>query len=546
MASGADRPADEEHRGGGPAPSLPIKRTHLLSDGTLIVDEVEAKDLGYFTESLKKECGSMPLNEDSLTKLLDFLGNSLITRIPADTRAPYNDTSLYHHLKLTAALANCAFQENQHGRTPESYRFALVSGDADQISSYVNQSLRLPDLRGRSSRISRASKAASAVFQNNLGPECVLFEGGGGFLALSTPSKADEYAAMAKDAFESVTEHRCTMTVSHVNVNGKDLQREFGKVWEQAISSMREKKLHPMMLQISEDLTNLCDVCRREEAVHEGRPLPTVPPRNELLCESCFKLRSETYGTWVDTVRDDRGYIGILRMDGDGVGHLLSGKGFRNLKKFMTPSRLSALSSLIHSIILKDATSEVEQAGGAIIYAGGDDLLALVPGREAFQTAINIAKTYSTSMANKAGISCGISFVRDKSPIYSALETSSQLLNRAKTEPPEEDVGAVTFMLAPAEGAATYQINKQGVYSWKHFERTMKAVDSIRQGTYARYLRSIITALSNSKLDDGKAIVKYQMARDLISWSDGERILEDIENETLRVAFSIYNTFMRD
>jgi len=101
-------------------------------------------------------------------------------------------------------------------------------------------------------------------------------------------------------------------------------------------------------------------------------------------------------------------------------------------------------------------------------------------------------------------------------------------------------------MLAPAEGAATYQINKQGVYSWKHFERTMKAVDSIRQGTYARYLRSIITALSNSKLDDGKAIVKYQMARDLISWSDGERILEDIENETLRVAFSIYNTFMRD
>jgi len=545
IASGADRP--EEPVSGGPMPSLPVKRSHLLSDGTLIADEVDGKELGYFVELLKKEFSQQELSETTFDRLLDFLGSSLITRVPADTRAPFNDTSLYHHLKLTSAIANCAYRDDQHGRNPDSYRLALVSGDADQIGTYVNQSLRIQDLRGRSSRIMCGSEAGAQVFEENLGRECVLFEGGGGFLALSPPNIAEELASEAKNAFEKVTDGRCTITTSFVEADGKQLKDNFGLVWEQAIRSVRDKKLASIRRIQLDETGQTCDICRSEKAIHEGRPLPTTPPRNELLCEHCFRIRTETVGTWIDTIKDDKGYLGILRMDGNGVGGLLSGKSLKDLKKSMTPSRLTAVSSLIHNMVQVKATNIVKKHGGETVYSGGDDLLALVPGRNVFQAAAEIAREYSASMANRGGISCGVSFARHKSPIYSALEASKELLDAAKSV----HSGGVALLIAPAEGTSSRQIENLPIYPWSKFEEILNLAFSFEKSS-SRQVRRIIEAIRNppsqrwDPIEYGKDFVKYQMGRNQIPASEGQRLFEAMDDGTLVQAFSIYNTFVRE
>ncbi|MBS7623325.1 type III-B CRISPR-associated protein Cas10/Cmr2 [Candidatus Bathyarchaeota archaeon] len=541
IASGADRPSDEEVSGGGPAPSLPIKRSHLLSDGRAAIDSIEAKDLGHFILTLKNRFSSAQLNDSTLASMLLFLSSSLATKIPADTRIPYNDTSLFHHLKLTAAIANCSFRENSFGRDPSLHNLSLVSGDADQIGSYVNQSLRIADLRGRSSRVIKGTESAAEIFRSRLGPECILFSGGGGFLALSPPSMAEELAGEAKAAFEQVTEGRCTITTSHVEADGKSLQRQFGDVWAEAMRSIRMKKLSVGSPIRIEEEDRVCDVCQREKAVHEGRPLPTIPPRNESICAHCYKVRAETPGTWVDAVRDEKGYVGILRLDGNNVSSLITGKSLRDVEKSMTPSRLSAISSLIHCTVQIDAADIVKKRGGEIIYSGGDDLLALVPGIEAFRTAGEIARQYSKAMLERADISCGISFARHKSPIYSALEVSSQLLRRAKSEPQ----GAIAFMVAPAEGVPSSRIDEQRVYSWREFQKILELTSWIQVAESDRHMRRIVEMVNSGSADWAEAHVKHQISRGMISQLEGQRLLEEISEGTLVVAFSIYNTFVR-
>ncbi|MEM3048945.1 MAG: HD domain-containing protein [Candidatus Bathyarchaeia archaeon] len=331
ISSGADRPKDKDVSGGGPAPSLPIKRSHLLSDGSVAIDSIEAKELGYFILSFKDAFTSAQLNNSTLAKMLQFLSTSLANRIPADTRTPYNDTSLFHHLKLTAAIANCLFRDNSFGCDPTSHSLSLISGDADQIGNYVNESMRIPDLRGRSSIVIKGTEAAAEIFRKRLGPECLLFSGGGSFLALSPTSMAEQLAKESKAAFEQVTESRCTITTSHVNANGKDLQERFGEVWCEAINLMRKRKNSARSPVKFDEEYNICDVCQRERATHEGRPLPTIPPRNEMICTHCFKIREETPGAWIDYICDAKGYVGILRLDGNNVGSLITGK---HLKEF--------------------------------------------------------------------------------------------------------------------------------------------------------------------------------------------------------------------
>lgn len=530
--------------------SFPIRRSHLLSGE--LVDSVDRTEIELFFRALESEFASTKLSEDSLEKLLRFLASSALTKIPVNRSPRYNDTSLYHHLKLTAAIANCAYREHQHGQDLQSYRLALVSGDADQIAAYVNQSLRIRDLRGRSARITSGSAAAAGVFRQAVGAECVLYEGGGGFLALAPPSQAPKLAEMAEAAFKSATEGRCMMTTSYEVADGEQLKDSFGDIWEQAIACMREKKLAHAQLPPSQISSAICDVCLRESAVHEGRALPTTPPRNELLCEHCFKLRTETTGTWADDIRDAKDYIAVLRMDGNRVGGLLSGKNLPS-GKTMTPSRLSALSSLIRETIQVKAVRIIAKHGGEAVFAGGDDLLALLPGKEAFGAAAEVAHEYSHRMAGKAGISCGIAFARHKSPVYSALEASKELLDKAKSVKSSDAAsGAVAFVIAPAEGISSSTLENQTVHSWADFEGILNLARSFEGSHSTLQLRHAVTAVKeasrtkDSPLDGGRAFVKHQMARNRIPWSEGVRLMKEIENGTLVEAYSIYNTFMSD
>jgi CRISPR/Cas system-associated protein Cas10 (large subunit of type III CRISPR-Cas system) len=203
--------------------------------------------------------------EEAYEKLFNNLKKSRIINIPAHTAPPINDHSLWDHLRLTSAFTTCICQDGGYrGDELGNYRFAIIGGDTDKIGAFVYQSRRLPDLRARSKIASKALKASIDAISRKLGPDCVIYDGGGNFLAISPLNLANELRKLSEEAFEEITHEELSITTTAVEASGVDIQREFDKVWERVTESVQESKrmkLPPTRLKIETGM-QACDVCR--------------------------------------------------------------------------------------------------------------------------------------------------------------------------------------------------------------------------------------------------------------------------------------------
>jgi CRISPR-associated protein Cmr2 len=68
----------------------------------------------------------------------------------------------------------------------------LLMGDTDAIKSYVYESHALPDIRGASQILVKREQDVFALFGKRLVKECLIYCGGGGFLALVPASMVEE------------------------------------------------------------------------------------------------------------------------------------------------------------------------------------------------------------------------------------------------------------------------------------------------------------------------------------------------------------------
>ena len=147
--------------------------------------QVEASKL---IKGLKGSAGSGESLSKMYPDIYSYLLDSVLNRLPADTRKPINDVSLWHHSKLTAAIAHCIMVDGGwRGSEPSDYRFGVLSGDGNKISQFILEATRLPDLNSRSSRVRDATAEAGAAVAKCLGPECVIFSGGGSLTQPSYP-----------------------------------------------------------------------------------------------------------------------------------------------------------------------------------------------------------------------------------------------------------------------------------------------------------------------------------------------------------------------
>ncbi len=193
------------------------------------------------------------------------------------------------------------------------------------------------------------------------------------------------------------------------------------------------------------------------------------------------------------------GYIAVLMMDGDRMGKLVSGesaptmgkmlhdKAVRTLKEIqnnnpgenfffdkpiLTPSYQKAISRTlgIFSSLVQYVVEDEYQ--GMLIYAGGDDVLAILPADKVLPCANKIRKMYSgigdielkidsttykftngvlykndmpytTMMGPTATMSAGISIINHKSPLRVAIELARKQEHRAK-----EKLGRSAFSIA--------------------------------------------------------------------------------------------------
>jgi CRISPR-associated protein Cmr2 len=163
-------------------------------------------------------------------------------------------------------------------------------------------------------------------------------------------------------------------------------------------------------------------------------------------------------------------YYAILMMDGDGLGKWLRGETmppvrdvlhpqlaeyFRKLNGGQNPPGLEAprpvgpalhasLSEALTNFALHFVPAIVERHGGTLIYAGGDDVLALLPTRTALACAGDLRETYRRKwamdeegherllMGSRATVSAGLVVVHYKEDLRFALQAARDAEKAAK------------------------------------------------------------------------------------------------------------------
>lgn len=539
IASGSDRSTSEHPDFYSMIPRLPVVLTHVLSQGKKRSEEVTAEKLisftSEFTSYFKKK-------QVTFSSIFEYLGGTVLTSIPADTRYP--DVSLFDHLRLTAAISNCIWREGYKNHEPRSYRFALISADVDRISSYVNASYRLPDLHAGSKTVRDATKKAADIVREKIGPECVIFEGGGSILALSTEYMADQVMKEMCDAFVSESGGEVTISISPCRTDGDELQKQFASVWQKAMQAIRHKKLErgeePPLTLGEEDA--LCDVCRKRPAtVKDERKVMLINTAvaYDQLCSVCKERRDKGGKRSLDDLanKDPNNLIAVIRADGDDIGDALNGKALKKYNKEPTPGRIATISRTIHDIST-GFLELVKTYGGEPVFAGGDDVLALAPAYLSLQLAHKMSTEFAEATGGGASMSAAVVIFDYKLPIYVALETSSELLKQAKSRPRKS---SVAFDLM-----TSLDVHKEGrVYSWEEFKELLDIVEYMRQGKIPMsQLRKIASSLEKQR-EETEVLIKYNMGREgrteVIEWDVGEKMLEFLSSGKLGDAFIIYN-----
>jgi hypothetical protein len=368
---------------------------------------------------------------------------------------------------------------------------------------------------------------------------------------------ADTVSKAVAVSFEDATDQLVTMTANWLKSSGSRVRKNFGGIWKEAQWQMRLKKSERLIGQVESlsDELKACDVCHVRSAAHPDKEkmLPyDASPRPEELCESCWKLRQEGHGLSLDRFRDDseeqgkRGLIAIIRADGDGVGKVLSGDGFDIFAKTASPARLSAISRHIHDVCEKKLGAVVTVYGGRCLIAGGDDVLAIVPGEASLETARSIASEFRKAMAGACTMSAGIAVFHSKLPIYAGLEVAETLLRKAKENPSKD---SVAFAIIGGIGYTPEELKSasHGPWKWSEMEEILKLSKAMAEETVAStQIRNIAeTTIQNPLL--AEALIKNLMAKGGrgrgLEWSVGERFLSCLQSGILLDAFTVYNAF---
>lgn len=174
---------------------------------------------------------------------------------------------------------------------------------------------------------------------------------------------------------------------------------------------------------------------------------------------------------WWKVYGEPSKYYAILMMDGDRIGKMLSGETLPNFgnflhpafknkifewekgedlvetKRIFTPSHHIAISRAMKDFSLHIVPKIVEKYKGFLVYAGGDDVLALFPTdkvldaakeiqeyfrKDFYEIDVNGGKREVMGLGNEASMSAGIVFAHYKWPLYDAIEKVREAEKDAK------------------------------------------------------------------------------------------------------------------
>ncbi len=160
-------------------------------------------------------------------------------------------------------------------------------------------------------------------------------------------------------------------------------------------------------------------------------------------------------------------YLAVLSMDGDEMGE--------QAKRFQEASKHTDFSSRLAAFAYVEVPDIVESdVLGRLVYAGGDDVLALLPAEHALVAAENLrAKFAEKFQQEKLHISTGIAFVHRTHPLQAAVLAAKNAQERAK-----KDYGrnALAVALLQRSGEPLYMGLKWEVFNTENMLRTVEVL----------------------------------------------------------------------
>ncbi|HPB10090.1 MAG TPA: type III-B CRISPR-associated protein Cas10/Cmr2 [Kiritimatiellia bacterium] len=150
-------------------------------------------------------------------------------------------------------------------------------------------------------------------------------------------------------------------------------------------------------------------------------------------------------------------YIAVLSMDGDQMGKWVSGaktpeflaqlapkakeylKGAAGLHRLLTPSYHLQFSEALANFAMHKARAVVEAHEGDLIYAGGDDVLAILPATRAIACARALRNAFRIDFehgrmcpGSACEVSCGIAVGHQNAPLQMLVKEAQKAEKRAK------------------------------------------------------------------------------------------------------------------
>ena len=228
-------------------------------------------------------------------------------------------------------------------------------------------------------------------------------------------------------------------------------------------------------------------------------------------------------------------YVAVIQMDGDHMGAILSNR--EKDKEFF-----SRFSGKLANFTRDEAMKIIESHKGELIYAGGDDVLAVLPACYAVDCALELRRKFcekSEDMpgsesklcdeAPKATLSAGIAFGHFKTPIARLLAEARSAEHRAK-EHYGRDALAMTIVKRSGEiaqwGAKFDSAAWSAFRKFRELRREEASEDAVLSSRFASMLAKYITAY----LPDGKPFEKDRDALKGIMKADFRHVCSQQKN----------------
>ncbi len=190
-------------------------------------------------------------------------------------------------------------------------------------------------------------------------------------------------------------------------------------------------------------------------------------------------------------------YYAILKLDGDEMGKILSGKKSASVSDFahgrlkdyfeanvargLSPSHHLAINQALSKFAVEFVPETVRKHDGDLIYAGGDDVFAILPSDKAFICAKELADYFSSARLfipwhenGKSGLtmSGGLLIVHYKHPLYDAVDLVIKLEKKAK------NLGRNALAVGYLTRSGSY---REVVLSWEAISEVNELVELLKK-----------------------------------------------------------------